>query len=134
MEPEGLLPCSQEPVTGLILSQLNPVHTLQLYFSKMTGVHSRQGQWWDFLFRYRLQTGSGAHPASCPKGTPEVKQPGREADHSSPPSAEVKNAWSCTSFPQYVFMAWYLVNHRDFTLPSPYRIVHTSVGGLYYYL
>jgi hypothetical protein len=28
---------------------------------------------------------------------PEVKRPGREADHSPPCSAEVKNAWSYTS-------------------------------------
>jgi len=28
-----------------------------------------------------------------------VKRPGREADHSSPSSVEVKNAWSCTSTP-----------------------------------
>jgi hypothetical protein len=28
-----------------------------------------------------------------------VKRPGREADHSSPSSVEVKNMWSCTSSP-----------------------------------
>jgi hypothetical protein len=39
--------------------------------------------------------------------------PGGKADHSSPSSAEVKNAWSCTSTPPYVFMAWCLVKHRD---------------------
>jgi hypothetical protein len=38
-----------------------------------------------------------------------VKRPGCEADHSPPSSAEVKNAWSYTSTPQYVFMAWCLV-------------------------
>jgi hypothetical protein len=32
--------------------------------------------------------------------------PGREADHSPPSSAEVKNAWSYTSTPQYALMAW----------------------------
>jgi hypothetical protein len=42
-----------------------------------------------------------------------VKRPGCEADHSPPSSAEVKNAWSYTSTPQYVFMAWCLVKHRD---------------------
>jgi hypothetical protein len=48
---------------------------------------------------------------------PVVKQPGHEADHSPPSSAEVKNAWSYTSNPQYVSMAWCLVKHRDnFTL------------------
>jgi hypothetical protein len=48
------------------------------------------------------------------------KRPGREADHSPPSSAEVNNAWSYTSTPQYIFMAWCLVKHRDnftFTLP-----------------
>jgi hypothetical protein len=39
---------------------------------------------------------------------PGVKQPESEADHSSPSSAEVKNAWSYTSTSQYAFMAWCL--------------------------
>jgi hypothetical protein len=43
----------------------------------------------------------------------EVKRLGREADHSPPSSAEVKNAWSYTFTPQYVFMAWCLVKHRN---------------------
>jgi hypothetical protein len=42
-----------------------------------------------------------------------VKRPEREADHLPPSSAEVKNAWSYASTPQYVFMAWCLVKHRD---------------------
>jgi hypothetical protein len=42
-----------------------------------------------------------------------VKWLGHEADHSPPSSAKVKNAWSYTSTPQYVFMAWYLVKERD---------------------
>jgi len=39
---------------------------------------------------------------------PRVKGPGREADHSAPSSAEVKNAWSYTSTPPHVFKAWCL--------------------------
>jgi hypothetical protein len=35
-----------------------------------------------------------------------VKRSEREADHSPPSIAEVKNAWSYTSTPQYAFMAW----------------------------
>jgi hypothetical protein len=35
-----------------------------------------------------------------------VKQARCEADHSPPSSDEVKNVWSCTSTPQYAFMAW----------------------------
>jgi hypothetical protein len=55
------------------------------------------------IFHHRVQSGSGAHPASYPMGTrgsfPGVKPPGREADHSPPSSAGVKNAWSYTSTP-----------------------------------
>jgi hypothetical protein len=75
-----------------------------------------------FSLHHRVQTGSGAHPASYPMGTGRsfsgVKQLGYEADHSPPSSAEVKNVWNDTSIPQYVFMAWCLVKHGDnFTLP-----------------
>jgi hypothetical protein len=35
-----------------------------------------------------------------------VKRSGREADHSPPSSAEVKNAWSYTFTPKYNFMTW----------------------------
>jgi hypothetical protein len=50
----------------------------------------------DFSSSLCVQTGSGAHPASCPMGTgghfPGGKvRPGRDADHSPPSSAEVKN-------------------------------------------
>jgi hypothetical protein len=43
-----------------------------------------------------VQTGSGAHPASCPMGTGDrfpvdKARPGRDANHSPPSSAEVKN-------------------------------------------
>jgi hypothetical protein len=38
-----------------------------------------------------------------------VKWLGHETDHSPPSNAEVKNAWSYTSTPQYVFLAWCLV-------------------------
>jgi len=38
-----------------------------------------------------------------------VSRPGREADHSPPCSAEVKNEWSYNSTPQYAFVSWCLV-------------------------
>jgi hypothetical protein len=48
----------------------------------------------NFSLHYRVQNGSGAHPASYPMGnwdlSLEIKWPGREADHSPPSSAEVK--------------------------------------------
>jgi hypothetical protein len=52
----------------------------------------------------------------------EVKRPGRGADYSPKSSAEIKNAWSYTSTPQYTSMAWCLVKtkitgaHLPFTL------------------
>jgi hypothetical protein len=44
--------------------------------------------------------------------TPEVRRPGREADHSPPSSAEVKKAWSYNSTPQYDFMVWCLTKQE----------------------
>jgi len=51
-----------------------------------------------FSLRHRIQTGSHIQWV---KGnlSPGVKQRGREADRSPPPSVEVKNAWSYTSTP-----------------------------------
>jgi hypothetical protein len=52
---------------------------------------------------HRVQTGSGLHPASYSMGTggsfPGGKAAGAEADHSTPSSSEVKNAWCYTSIP-----------------------------------
>jgi hypothetical protein len=42
----------------------------------------------------------------------EVKRPGREADHSPPPSAEVKECVELYLHPQYSFMAWCSVKAR----------------------
>jgi hypothetical protein len=56
---------------------------------------------------------------------PRLKLPELKAYHKSPSSTKVKNAWSYTSTPQYVFMAWCLVKHRDnftfhlYLLPPP---------------
>jgi hypothetical protein len=47
----------------------------------------------------RLALGPTQPPSQSVRGalSLEVKRPGREADHSSPSSAEVKNTWSYTS-------------------------------------
>jgi hypothetical protein len=65
-----------------------------------------------FLFTtvFIMALGSTQPPV---QGVLGVKQLGCEADHSPLSSAEVKNVWSYTSTPQYVFMAWCLVKHRD---------------------
>jgi hypothetical protein len=48
----------------------------------------------NFSLHHRVQNGFGAHPASYPMGSRVlslgVKRPGREAEHSPPFSAEVK--------------------------------------------
>jgi hypothetical protein len=54
-----------------------------------------------------VQTGCGAHPASCPMGTGGKARPGRDADHSPPSSVEVKNEYelylfSVHALPQHV--------------------------------
>jgi hypothetical protein len=43
----------------------------------------------------------------------EIKRPESEADYSLQSLAEVKNAWSCTSTPPYVFMEWYVLQLRQ---------------------
>jgi hypothetical protein len=63
-----------------------------------------------FSLRHRVQTGSGAHPASHTEGTGGsfsgwIKRPGRESDHSFPFSAEVKNACSY-AFPPQEMSSW----------------------------
>jgi hypothetical protein len=66
-----------------------------LYPSWTNGVRSPTEEE-DFSSSLCVQTSSGAHPASCTMGTggpfPGGKaRPGRDADHSPPSSAEVKN-------------------------------------------
>jgi hypothetical protein len=67
--------------------------------------------------RIWVSMGAVRHPASYPMGAMdsslEVKRPRREADHSPPSNAEVKTAWSYTSTPQSVYVAWCLVKYRD---------------------
>jgi hypothetical protein len=51
-------------------------------------------------------------PGALSSGT---KRTGREADHSPPSSAEVKNtlSYTPTTTPQYAFMVWDFVKQRD---------------------
>jgi len=71
----------------------------------------------NFYPHHRVQTGSGAHPASYPVVTwlfpSGVKRPGHEADHLPSASAVVKNAWGYTSTPPYVSVTCYLVKHGN---------------------
>jgi hypothetical protein len=46
-----------------------------------------------------------------------VKRPERQADHSPPSSAEVKNAWSYASCPQYTIMTWFKAQGKLYRYP-----------------
>jgi len=58
---------------------------------------SISGRGRDFSLPHHVKTGAGDYQASYQwvswAFSPEVKWPGREADHSLPSSVEVKNAW-----------------------------------------
>jgi len=45
--------------------------------------------------------------------SPEVQRPVCKADHTMPPSVQVKSMWSYTTPPPYTFMAWCLMKRRD---------------------
>jgi hypothetical protein len=93
-----------------------------LFFSRSHIIHVFVSSG-NFSFHHRVQNGSGAHPASYPMGIggsfPGGKAAEREADHSSPSSAEVKNRWSYTSTSGARLHGVVLSDkHRDdFTLP-----------------
>jgi hypothetical protein len=80
----------------------------------MTGFRSPSGCG-IFSLRHCVQTGSRSQSAYYPMGTRKSFSRGKAAGssswHSPPSSAEVKNGWRSTA--SYVFMAWYLVKHRD---------------------
>jgi hypothetical protein len=73
--------------------------------------------------------------------SPEVKRPGREVDHSSPTSAEVKKTWVYTSTPLYIFMGLCLLSQaRDnitflyITYKIALKSIHLSVNCTLKYL
>jgi hypothetical protein len=43
----------------------------------------------------------------------EIKQPGREAHHTTPSRARVKKAWNNTSFPPCIYTQWCVIKHRN---------------------
>jgi hypothetical protein len=76
--------------------------------------------------------------ASYPIGTwtPSlgVERPELASNHSHTSVVYFKNAWSCTSIPTYVFMAWYFTvtgTVLPFTVLSSKRNVLTSIGRIY---
>jgi hypothetical protein len=57
-----------------------------------------------------------------------VERLGREADHSPQSRAEVKNSWSYTCIPQYVFKVRFLVKHRQIYFPLLYIFMRQING------
>jgi hypothetical protein len=90
----------------------------------------------NFSLYHRVQNGSRAHPASYPVGTGAfslgVKWPGREADHSPPSSAEVKECVELyVHFPNT--LSWrdsQLKKSTGTTLPVPYHSGSTYTSSV----
>jgi hypothetical protein len=62
---------------------------------------------WEFFFATGSKPALGpthSYPTSTGCHFLGIKRPWREPYHSPPCSDQVKNAWSCTSTPQYVFI------------------------------
>jgi hypothetical protein len=77
--------------------------------AEWSGLRVPEGAAGNFSLRHRVQTGSGAHPASYPMATRGSFSGGKAAgawNHSPPSLAEVKIAWSYTSIHTVCLMAW----------------------------
>jgi hypothetical protein len=87
------------------------VTRLQITRSRNQGSSSSKIKSFTFFTASRLALEPILPPIQCAPGPlfPMVKQPGRETDHSSPSSAEIKNVWTYTSTP-YTSL-W--LKHRD---------------------
>jgi hypothetical protein len=70
-----------------------------------SGFNYRQVQWWEEFFLFTTASRPALGPTQPPIQrilrplTPGVKRPGREANHSPLPTADVKNEWRYTSTP-----------------------------------
>jgi hypothetical protein len=70
----------------------------------------------NFYLHHRVQNGSGAHAAFYPMGTRDSFPGGKAAEAWLWPLYLVQRSRICGAtppLPQYVFMAWCLVKHRD---------------------
>jgi hypothetical protein len=89
----------QKQLPEYILLLIYP--SLQIFVTEWSEFESQYGQ--EFSLLHVVQTGSGAKPPI--QLVPGALSPRREADHSPPTSADVKNTWIYTSTPPYAFMA-----------------------------
>jgi hypothetical protein len=84
----------------------------QVLACQETRFHGTRGKIFVFCTSPRPALGPTQPPVQWVPGalSSRVNLPGREADHSPPTSAEVKNTWIYTSTPSRVFMAWRLIS------------------------
>jgi hypothetical protein len=75
---------NKEPVSSVIIVSDYGLDDRAIWVRSPAGSKS-------FSSNLCVQTGSEAHPASCTMGTGGKARPGRDADHSPPSSAEIKN-------------------------------------------
>jgi hypothetical protein len=80
----------------------------------------------NFSLHHRVQNGSGAHSASCPMGTGALSLGVKLTTHLHlVPRSRVGGA--IPPLPQYIFMAWCLVKHRNnFTFTLPHIVQYTA--------
>jgi hypothetical protein len=93
-------------VIARVLSTRNEWNDITLHYASVQTRKSLS----DSVYLSKLALGPTHPPIQWVLG---VLTPGVWSDHSPPSSAEVKYAWIYISTPPYVFMAWYLVKHRD---------------------
>jgi hypothetical protein len=129
LQPRRLISTSSppwEPQISYIVCGKNPLKWIR-YFFILLCVFSPQFVWfswycdslrhWPVFYsrqRHRLQTGP-IHPTSqcVPDGviSAGLKRPGRDTNYSSSSVSKLKNEWSYTFTPLYVF--WCLIKHKD---------------------
>jgi hypothetical protein len=104
----------------------------------MVGIASRYGldgpgieSPWGARFSAPVQTGPGAHPASCTMGTgsfPGVKRPGPGTDHTTHLAPRLKEEYSYTSTPPLGLCGLFWVN---FTFTFTSYLTDTPVCSYY---
>jgi hypothetical protein len=120
MEPEVSLPCSQDPPLVPILSHMNPINALPTYLFKIRSnvIPSAHRFLESGLFMFFDQNFVRIYSRPLPiQWVSEalslgVKQPGHEADHLPPSSAEGMSG-AMHPLPQYSFMAWCSVKRKS---------------------
>jgi hypothetical protein len=97
------------PLWLFLLRTLTLYHLDWLRAGRPSGWNSSPGRGTVSLFHTFSRPIMGLNQPPTQR-VPRVKEPDHEADHSPPTGAEIKNTWTYTSTPPYIFMAEYLIN------------------------